>query len=181
MENRMEEEYFDWMYSLVSDGNWLGATDYRQLLALLHETAYVYRLPMDANRYCDGLDLRYRFGEDCGYSDELVRLYLDQDACSVLEMMVALSIRCEENIMEDPAMGDRTGLWFWTMVVNMGLSAMDGPRFDRDRARRIVQRFLDGRYEKDGTGGLFRVEGADMRSMEIWYQMCRYLEVVAES
>lgn len=181
MANKMEAEYLEWMYSLVSDGRWLGATDYRGLLALLHETVFTYRLPMDLNRYCDGLDLRYRFGEEHGYSDEQVRLYLDQTPCSVLEMMVALSIRCEENIMDDPAMGDRTGLWFWTMVVNMGLAAMDGPRFDSERAQRIVRRFLDGEYEKDGTGGLFRVEGVDMRSMEIWYQMCRYLEVVAKS
>ena len=42
-------------------------------------------------------------------------------------MMIALAIRCEEHIMDDPDAGDRTGQWFWSMLVSLGLGSMDEP------------------------------------------------------
>ena len=40
-------------------------------------------------------------------------------SCSVLEMMVALAICCEETYMDNPNIGNRTGQWFWNMVKNI--------------------------------------------------------------
>ena len=176
----MRGEYFRWLYSIVCDERYSARTHVK-LLAYLHSVEFTCALPMDANRADDGRDLRYRFGYENGYSNRTVAERLDDDPCSVLEMMVALALRIEESIMSDPVEGDRTGQWFWEMVVNLGLGSMDDEGFDRARASKVVRRFLARDYRRDGGGGLFRIEGTrdDMRSVEIWYQMCAYFESAA--
>jgi hypothetical protein len=137
---------------------------------------------MDGNRAEDGINLRYRFGREYSYPDAMIEAYLDIRPCSVLEMMTALAIRCEDHLMSDPDIGDRTGQWFWNMLVNLGLGPMDDAKFDRYQVDRILERFLERRYERNGKGGLFTVNnGFDMRGTEIWYQMNYYLrEVIKE-
>lgn len=51
----------------------------------------------------------------------MIASYLDNRPCSVLEMIIALAIRLEEHIMDDPDIGNRTGQWFWDMIVSLGL------------------------------------------------------------
>ena len=94
--------------------------------------------------------------------------------------MVALSVRCEEDITNDPDKGNRVGYWFWSMVRSLGLERMTDTNFDRQRTDKIIAAFLNRRYLKNGKGGLFTVEGSkyDLRRMEIWYQMCLYLDTV---
>ena len=79
---------------------------------------------MDADRAEDGINLRYRFGYENGYESAMIASYLDDRPCSVLEMMVALSMKMEEQIMDDPDIGDRTSVWFWKMIDNLGLGTM---------------------------------------------------------
>ncbi len=173
----LSDEYFEWMYHLVCDDGYSKKLSYRKLLEFLNEVEFYYILPMDGNREEDGINLRYRFGYEMGYDDPLIATYLDNRPCSVLEMMVALSLRCEENIMDDPDLGDRIGQWFWGMVVSLGLGGMHDDRFDPLKASHILHRFLERNYEADGEGGLFTIPGCkhDLRQVEIWYQMCWYL------
>ena len=129
-------------------------------------------LPLDENRLLDGLDLRFRFADENSY-------YIDGD-CSVLEMMVALSLRCEEHIMSDDEIGNRTGRWFWEMIDNLGLESMYDDNFDKVYADKIIYRFLNREYEPNGDGGLFTVRNrnVDLRKVEIWYQLMWYLDEV---
>lgn len=168
--------YFDWMYQLVVDDRY--SKSYRKLFVRLHDTEFTYTIPMDGNRAEDGINLRYRFGHEQHYSDAMVASFLDDRPCSVLEMMIALSIRCEEHIMDDPDIGNRTGQWFWSMIASLGLGSMYDKRFDRDYVDDVLSRFLIRDYARNGEGGLFTVRqsGQDMRSVEIWYQMFRYLK-----
>ena len=108
---------------------------------------------------------------------------LDDKDCSVLEMMVALSIRCEEHIMDNPDIGDRTGKWFLDMIVNLGLEKMTDDRFDKRYVEKILHRFMNREYERNGDGGLFTVHHnrIDMRSVEIWYQAMWYFDEVLKS
>ena len=142
---------------------------------LLHRTEFRYTIPRDENRAMDGLELRRRFAHDRN-SNYISRCLTGP--CSVLEMMVALAIRCEEHIMGDPDFGDRTGNWFWGMIENLELIFMTDARFDRRYAEKRIDIFLDRTYEADGTGGLFTAKHCceDMRTLEIWYQMCWYLD-----
>lgn len=175
MQNELRQEYFDWMYQLVCDDRVHG-----KLLSHLYDTPFTYILEMDGNRGADGEDLRYRFGRENGYGDQIIATELDDRPCSVLEMMVALSIRCEEHIMEDDEIGDRTGQWFWNMIVSLGLGSMTDVRYDADRVDDILHRFMYREFKPDGEGSLFTIEHCrqDMRNIEIWYQMCMYLETI---
>ena len=181
MRNDLINEYFEWMYQLVCrDAKRLS---YRKLLCKLFDTPFNYTIAMDGNRAEDGVDLRYRFGYECGFDNAAVANCLDDKDCSVLEMMVALSIRCEEHIMDNPDIGDRTGRWFLDMIVNLGLDKMTDERFDRDYVARVLRRFMNREYKRNGDGGLFTVHHSrvDMRLVEIWYQAMWYLDEVLKS
>lgn len=176
-EDKLSKEYFDWVVHLVCDNKYTKKLSYQKLLHHLHEIEFTYIIGMDGNRAEDGVNLRYRFGYDRGYDDALIASYLDIMPCSVLEMMVALAMRCEENIMDNPEVGDRTGQWFWNMIVNLKLGSMTDDRFHIDYVDDVVARFLNREYGRNGEGGLFTLEhcSRDLRSIEIWYQMCWYL------
>lgn len=178
--DELNNAYFNWMYQLIYDERYSKKLSYRKLLYLLHDTEFTYTVPMDGNRYEDGIDLRYRFGYENGHKGAVIAEYLNDRPCSVLEMLIALAIRLEEHIMDDPEAGNRTGQWFWNMITNLGLGSMDDVKFDRNRAEKNIQRFLNRDYERNGKGGLFTVEHCkyDLRDVEIWYQACWYLDKV---
>lgn len=178
--DEVNNEYFEWLCHFVCDERYAKKTSYHKLMRRLHEIDFEYILAMDGNRAEDGMDLRYRFAYENNYTGSMVASYLDDRPCSVLEMMIALAIRCEEHIMGDPDVGDRTGQWFWNMIVNLGLGRMTDPKFDPDYVDDTIDRFLKREYERNGKGGLFTVENPhrDLRSVDIWYQMCWYLDSV---
>ena len=170
-------DYFEWMYDLVCGARYSRETSYKKLLRYLHSVEFRYSIPRDSNRAVDGVDLRYRFFYMNEYDTR--PNWPDDYECSVLEMMVALSIKCED-IMGDDRFGDRTGQWFWGMIVNLGLGSMTDDRFDELYAEDVINIFLDRRYDPDGKGGLFRIKHCrqDLRNVEIWYQMCWYLDTL---
>lgn len=171
-------EYFHWLCEFVVGKPFSKTASYKKLLRYLFTVEFTYTIGMDGNRAEDGTDLRYRFADENDYAYPIITAYLDDHACTVLEMMIALAIRCEEHIMEDPDVGNRTGQWFWNMIVSLGLGGMTDSRFDEDKADQIMEVFLNRRYSRNGKGGLFTVSNprVDMRTIEIWYQMCMYLE-----
>lgn len=177
----IEKEYFEWLFDRVCANRYVKHITFRKLLTHLHNTEFVYFIQNDENRADDGIELRYRFAITQGYEDEY-ELVLDYliNPCSVLEMLVALSLRCEECIMVDPEYGDRTSQWFWGMITNLGLGSMSDDRFDEDYVIDILDRFLNRDYAPDGEGGLFTVRkiDCDLREVEIWYQLCYFLDSI---
>lgn len=178
--NQLNDEYFEWLYRLIYNERYSKKLSYRRLMQRLHSIDFKYTIPMDGNRAADGVDLRYRFGNEEHYENCMIASYLDDRPCSVLEMMIALAIRCEEDIMDNPDVGDRTGQWFWNMIVSLGLGSETDNNFDRLYIDKVVDRFLKREYASDGQGGLFTIENCeyDLRSMEIWYQMCHYMDTI---
>lgn len=176
--DELNNAYFEWMYQLVCDKQYSKKLSYRKLLCRLHDTEFIYLIPMDSNRADDGVNLRYRFGDEYSYEPPMITSYLDERACSVLEMLIALSLRCEEHIMDDPDIGNRTGQWFWNMIVNLDLGSMNDAMFDKEHVDDIISIFLNRQYKRNGEGGLFTIKHCrhDLRSVEIWYQMCWYLD-----
>ena len=179
-QNEIKNEYFEWMYSIACGNRYSKSISYRKLLMLLHQIDFRYSILKDENREEDGIDLRYRFATAISSHDDLIEsIAEDLDGpCSVLEMILALAIRCEESIMDDPQIGDRTGQWFWGMINNMDLGSMTDDRFDKKYVIERVDIFLDRKYKPDGKGGLFRIRNCDqdLRRVEIWYQLCWYLD-----
>ena len=175
--HELNSEYFEWLCSLVRDSKPLKNVSYKKLLWYLHSVEFVYTIPMDGNRYEDGIGLRYRFGYEHGVEDPVIASCLDINPCSVLEMMVALAFRCEEHIMYNPKNGNMAGRWFWMFIKNLGLDDMHDSRFDSEQADSVMERFINRNYTHDGEGGLVYIPNCqyDLRDMEIWYQMMRYL------
>lgn len=83
--------------------------------------------------------------------------------------------------MDDPEYGNRTGQWFWNMVNSLGLGSMTDDRYDAYSIDRTIEIFLDREYDADGQGGLFTVRHCDedMRNVEIWTQLCWYLNDIS--
>lgn len=174
--DELREEYFNWMCQLIRDGEH-DVQSYRIMLSELNDVDFEYSLPMDANREADGIDLRYQFGREHHIEARVIATALDITPCSVMEVLVALAVRCEEHIMSDPEYGDRTGVWFWSMMKNLGLDELVNSQYDAQEFYYIIDRFLDRKYTYDGRGGLFYIPNPreDLRDVDIWYQMMWYL------
>lgn len=170
-------DYFNWLYDIACADRFSNELSYRKLLIYLHTREFTYVIEKDKSRAADGVDLRCRFAQEI--SDMRVVEWLS-GPCSVLEMMVALSLRCEETIMDDPKFGNRTSQWFWRMVANLGFGYMNDKRFDKKEADAIVNRFLDRRFSPNGNGGLFTIRDCeyDLRDVEIWTTMLWWLDSI---
>lgn len=171
------DDYFNWIISHICDTSRPQRKTYYHLLTYLYETEFRCSIPNDDNRADDGMGLRFRFADEHSIVDILNRV---DKPCSVLEMMVALALRMELDIMDDPDIGNRTGQWFWSMINSLGLGVMDDKSIDYNMVENVVNRFLDRSYEPNGHGGLFTVENCpyDLREVEIWYQMNWYLDSI---
>ena len=172
--DRVNNEYFEWLCEVVDSKRFTKRVSYRKLLMQLHSIEFIWFVDRDDNRADDGIQLRRRFS--LVRDDISLQRYIN-GPCSVLEMMVALALRCEEWIMDDALIGNRTGQWFWGMIHNLGLSPMNDTNYDRHVVEDIIARFLNRDYAPDGRGGLFTVKNCetDMRNVEIWCQLSWYL------
>lgn len=178
--DQLNDEYFEWMCHLINDKKITRGLSYRRLLMKLHSLAFIFTIDRDENRATDGIDLRYRFGYDNNYPKSMTDDYLNRNYCSILEMMIALSMRCEENIMYDEEYGNRMPVWFWEMIFSLGLDNMDDEHYEPRYVEEVITRFNDRNYAPDGFGGLFTIKDCnkDLRNVEIWYQMCWYLNSI---
>lgn len=167
--------YFEWLCGKVG----LNENSY-ELAEQLYNTDFVYLLHKDGNRATDGIELRaiFRdiFDEPTDTGDK---------PCSVLEMMVALSSKCESMIMHDAELGDRTPLWFNTMMHFLGLDVIvnTNGHVDHDYVSYILHQMMYRLYGPDGSNGcLFHVKdkNIDLRNIEIWYQLSFYLNDILE-
>lgn len=177
--DELNNEYFEWIYNSCCGDIHSESISYRKLFMYLHNTEFVYYIRKDQNRAADGIDLRQRFSLDSGFDANYLASYLD-GPCSVLEMIFALALKCEETIMDNPRKGNRTKQWFWGMINSLGLGAMDDDNFDREYVADSIDTFLSRHYEPNGRGGLFTIRDCedDLRTVEIWCQLCWYLDSI---
>lgn len=144
---------------------------YSLLFHELYKTEFMWSNPMDENRALDGTDLRRQYTEETG------EVLPEAGPCSMLEMFVALAIRCEEEFMRT---GDdnNSRLWFWDIIYNLGLERYDDYRFNIVAVQRILKNVIFRRYSANGNGGMFPLRHAtrDQREVEIWYQMSAWLQ-----
>ena len=182
MNSSIKQEYDNWIIDLATD--WCSEYgNYGRLMEYLHSVPFysTVQVPLDKNRGADGKDLRFRFAESTKeYNYNHVYLYLMDYDATMLEVMVALALKCEENIMHESDLGDRSFEWFYGMLCSSGLDICCDEYFDESEAEAIVTRILERKYSKDGKGGLFTLSNPpkDLRKVEIWYQLLWYLDEV---
>lgn len=172
----IKDDYFKWMCnvidSLKSDTGW------NKLLTKLNTVKFYPMIPLDDNRIVDGCELRYKFSSDVGIPSTVIDEAFNEDSCSILEMMVGLSIRIEDSIMSDSDFGDRTAMWFWIMIKSLKLFDMTDSEYNDEKVNDVLNKFLNRQYDSNGSGGLFTVHNTDrdLRQCDIWHQMCLYLD-----
>ena len=172
--------YFGWLKKTIRDSRNYMVPLHNKLIKRLHSTKFLVQDPNDRPRENDGIDLRWRFAWECGHvGDELIYvpwLYEDEE-CSILEMMVALSFRADENFTKQNNDESTVANLFWNMVKNMGLLEQADNVYDDELVRYKLDIFNDRMYEPNGYGGLFMFKNCtdDMRDVEIWHQLCRWV------
>lgn len=166
---RDERVYFTWLISWVCDTE--QKRTYSHVLKALYETDFIFDNEYDENCAVYGTELRGKF------MDEVPVGSCREGECSYLEMMIALSINMEEQIMDNDEFGDRTAEWFWSMMESTGLAGMKDVVWSDDKFDRIIDILSNKKYQKNGKGGFFTVKegGKNMREMTIWQQMNRFL------
>lgn len=170
----MRDAYYEWMLDKIGGARKDGRS-YKMMLSCLRDAEYTYIVPMDANRYEDGIDLRYRFAYEKGLNQAEV-LDADLYPCSIFEMLLAIALRVEDNIMSDTEYGNRTSIWFWEFIRNLGLLQADDIHFDNGYVSSVLRGFLNREYEADGHGSIVRISDPrkDCRPAELWMQVMWY-------
>lgn len=158
-------EYYEWLVKII-DSYDPDLHVYHKLLWQLHNHEFRVKLRNDRNRIEDALELRTMFGRRINHP------------IGIFEIMVALANRAEKSIMHDDSKGDRTSRWFWEMIDSLGLTYYQDDIYNKNEVREILDRFLNRKYAPNGAGGLFTVRPphGDMRKVEIWDQLCLYLD-----
>ncbi|MFQ9446428.1 MAG: hypothetical protein ACLR4A_02775 [Christensenellales bacterium] len=170
MTEKEREAYVRWLRRFIERETPAGRT-YDRLFDILMNREFIGIVPHDENLEEHGLELRgMYFG---------VR-WADLGPCSVLEMLVALSQRITD-IMVDDEPNFTDGYFFWRMLDNLGLIQFDDEAFEdwrtEDLVEDILNVLLERLYEYNGRGGLFPLKRPreDQRRVEIWYQAQAWL------
>lgn len=166
----VNEKYCHKLMSLIYDER-SSMYSYNHLFNDLYSCDFICfdSIPGDFNRIEEGLKLRH----DLGFEDSLYN-----KPCSVLELLIALAIRIEQEIMYNPEKGDRTSQWFWEMIVNLGLGSQHDLNYAPAYVNSCIEKFIRREYDADGrNGGIFIVNNPrrDLRDVEIWYQAMWWL------
>jgi len=163
--------YFQFLSNIV------GRNGYDLLLRHLHRIEFYSLVPNDDNRGEDGKKLRDIFFEEVGY---MASSSLPEGPCTVLEMLIGLSYRVENELAGNPR-GILAREAFWIFIDNLDLAWCDDVGYLNRLAAEIIDDvigvLLDRKYMRNGTGGIFPLlkTRKDQRKVEIWYQMSEYL------
>lgn len=164
-------EYHDWMLDKMQ-ANLPEHRNHSLLLSQLDNTSFVVVNPYDENRELDAHFLRQQFLREENIDERCIW----GERASVLEVLVAMSIRIETEITGEVD-NDHLERWFWVILENLGLNMYDDDRYDRAKINGILDIWMSRKYKKDGKNGAFplRKTSLDQREIDLWYQMQLYL------
>lgn len=167
----IREEYFVWLCEITEIDR--GNVSYWNLAKALYDKKFEWFVPNDYNRGYEGKNLREEFCEEFGI--DLIYLEDFNEDASMLEVIIGLSIRCE-NIMSD-SVELKMSEWFWKILSNVELDSYDDNHWKWSDVDYILDRIINRTYSRNGSGGLFPLKKSrkDQRKIELWYQMSEYL------
>lgn len=177
-ESGLRTRYFDWMMTKIR-----ASANYKELIDYLYRTPFEATMFEDNNRVAAGLDLVYQFAYENNIDyTEIDSYFSNLRECSILEMMIALAMKMENQFLGGLSSEDQTWKWFWQMIKNLGLDIYDNRHFDGYEIDCILATFIDRKYSSDGQGGLFHIRNCkyDLRQVEIYNQMCWYSNSILE-
>ncbi len=148
---------------------------YGTLFKTLHNIDFYYIIDRDDNRDEDGYDLR----NDYKIPKEFVSMREEfySRKTSVFEMLIALSIRVNDEIIGDPS-DEHPEYFFIEMLDNLfGSLKRNNHLNDQNYIIDIVNKWLNRDFRDDGFGSPFPVthDLRDQTKLEIWDQMMSYI------
>ena len=172
-DKQLLNEYYLWLLEIV-DNDIYHVEDYDEMLWQLFDTDFHWVIENDANRASNGLDLRYEYEHVYGGG---LPLDMENKEASVLEVLIALAINWEHEITYDFRIGDRSAVWFWTMIGNLGLLEMPNWAYDPDFVGDTLEIWMNREFQIDGSGSPFPVKfgNEDQRKVEIWLQLQQFV------
>lgn len=155
----MMDEYFEWLINRVG----FSRRGYDQLLYFLYTVPFRYVLDRDRYRADDAFSLADEFGIDRGY-------------VSVLEVLIALAIRIDDELIGDPS-DPKPNKIFWEMCCNLHLDEYNNKKFNVQKVQNILLKWMERDFNSDGYGSIFPLDDPrqDQRKLEIWSQLQEYL------
>lgn len=170
--------YFEWLCDMIN----LQYDTYDILIYELYNIPFFWKIELDANRAEDGIILRGYFHNDDGTT--ALDTFADKP-CSVLEMLIALSKKMDY-LLADDGRGDRTRIWFWEMISNLGLDKYYDAEFnepfgeDMGRIKEIQQicdKWMNRNFSYRGYGSPFPLvrPHRDQRQQQLIDQMNDYI------
>lgn len=143
---------------------------YTKLLEKLFDTPFRSTLWLDENRAFDAAHLKERIAENLKCEDAMT------SPVNVLEVLLALAMRIEDDIMYCNLTEDRVAYWFWTMIYNLGLMDEINENFNDNRVRKKLNIFLDRKYGPDGLGSIFFTNNParNFLNEDLWMQAQLY-------
>lgn len=161
-----EHRYLRWLESQIATEK---EKNFHELFEILHSKEFIWIVPNDDNRVEDGLEIRFEFYRR---HNALSR------GCSVLEVIIGLSRRLAF------AAGGNQEDWAWQIIENLELHKMSGHigKIRSERIEEILETLIWRNYLPNGQGGFFPLAWSekDQRRIEIWYQMCAYIDEIVE-
>lgn len=161
-------DYFQWLIDNIP-----GHESYSMLLYSMFSKDYYYdkNIAIDSCRADDGINMRYLYLENDTPEDK--RVYFYSRPCTVLEWLLGMAKRCEDTVMFNEDEGDRTMLWFWSMIDNMGFSKYTDSAWNAQIQANINDRLddiLSRRIPSDGAGTPFPISETpeNMQKCDWW-------------
>lgn len=112
---------------------------YKSLIRKLLSIEYQHNV-INKDRYDDVVIYRKNYLIDNNISNEYI---LNKYRVSVLEVLIVLSIRVENEIMCSEKYGDRSCQWFWAMLQYIGLTVFHDDCYDANQVMNIVYNWMN--------------------------------------
>jgi hypothetical protein len=140
---------------------------YEKLYSFLDSLEFEVVLPRDNNRCEDGKVLRSNY-----FLEENKNVSMLKPA-SVLEVLIAIGYKVIDMIAEEKTIQEMV----FEFISNLGLGLYTNDRFDVREITDIINIFMKRQYKYNGDGSIFPVgiTMQDQREIELWYQMCKYI------
>lgn len=171
MDNR--KRYFKWLVSKIDYGNCMDK--YSQLLRDMYRTNYIWDhedaiLCKNENRSEDGMYLRYLFEEETGQNVRSILFDIGKP-CSFLEMLIALAMRIEDDVMGEGE--NRYDFWFWKLVERLKLMKFDIENYDSERVLTILDDFMGDSFGDSFEKGAKKTVTGEKN--ELWIHVMNWL------
>lgn len=167
-------DYFEYILEYLDGDGEGNSSSYCQLLDILFNYEFKIIVEMDYNRVKNALYLRDYLAEEADLE------VIDDDYCSVLDILVHLADRMAFNV--DCLNEHETGLkcYFWEMIENFGFEECtdENKNWSEVGVFEVLDRWVCRKYDDKGSNTPYpiRHKMQKYQKMELWDQMQIYIE-----